>query len=464
MTLLGVFFIPATLACFLWKPAHLLPLLVIASVFEAGSVFNGAVGNFVYGVSPFYLVEICVAIRLLMWVWERGALLPPSKTPARTIAVLLLIFLSWSFASSFVMPRLFAGMPVISPRERVDLDIVLGNLAPLQWSLSNFGQAFYLTLNVGAALYALLVVQTWDQAEAMGKALRRAVLLVVAAGLLQYLLPLVGGSYPYSVFNNNPNRAVGSETLDEQIDDLTRISSTFAEPMNSGSFLAAAAAGLLAAYLRGQRGIRDLLLLLAVVFVLLQTTSTTGYVALLVMLCPLLVYFNPLAQRQFEQPSFFKGWTFVILSAVGAAGLGLALIPGLSAALVVVTVDKSEGMSFLSRVVADQQSFAMFTDTYGLGVGLGSNRPSSLVMTLLSTVGIVGTTLFAMVLFHVAKLFPGKRAPATLQMSFWAVAGLLVASLGVPDINRPALWALLIVAAAQLNVYPRVSAAQVMVP
>ena len=74
-------------------------------------------------------------------------------------------------------------------------------------------------------------------------------------------------------------------------------------------------------------------------------------------------------------------------------------------------------------------------------------------MTLLSTVGVVGTTLFALAIYRVVKLFPGRWAPHILQMSFWSLLGLLVASMGVPDINRPALWALFIVAAAQLNVY-----------
>jgi hypothetical protein len=426
---------------------------VVASVLEAVSVFNATIGSFGFGVSPFYLVEICVALRLFSHVWNGETLLPPLKTPARGIAVILCAFLAWSLVSAFVMPHVFAGMPVIAPRDRVDQDLVLGNLVPLQWTLSNFGQAVYLLLNTSAAIFALLVVQTGDHAQALGKALRWAVFIVVAVGLFQYFAPLAGWSYPYSVFNNNPNNAQGSEPLDQQIEGLTRISSTFAEPMNSGSFLAAVASGLLASYLRGERSMRRLLGLLATAVVLLATTSTTGYVSLVVMLCPLLIYFNPLAKRQARTwPSFFQGWTKVAMAALCSAGFAILFIPHLSSALVLVTVDKSEGMSFLSRVAADQESFALLKDTYGLGVGLGSNRPSSLIMTLLSTVGIVGSALFALAINRVVKLFPGRWAPSMLQMSFWSLAGLLVASMGVPDINRPVLWALLIVAAAQLNV------------
>jgi len=455
MTLLGAFFIPITLVCFLWRPQNLLPLLIVASVFEAGSVFNGAFGNFVFGVAPFYFVEICVAIRLLVWVWHRGELLPPKETPAGGIAMLLIAFLAWSFASAFVMPHLFAGMPVYLPRERADVDIVLGNLPPLQWSLSNLAQGIYLTLNIAAVLFALQFIQTRDHVEKLAKALRWAIFIAVAAGLLQQLAQMRGWSYPYPVFNNNPYNPSDIHPLDQEVGGFVRIISTFAEPMNSGSFLAAVASGLLASYLRGRRGAVRLFAFLAAVLALLETASTTGFLALILMLCLLLVYFNPLAKREFRlQPSFVRGWAVVILTAVCIAGAAILFVPSLSQAVFAMTVEKSETMSFASRVVADLDSFTLLKNTYGLGVGLGSSRPSSLIMALLSTVGIVGTTLFAMVLYKIIKMFPGRWAPSLLQMSFWSLIGLLVAqSIGVPDLNRPALWALLIMVVAQLNAY-----------
>lgn len=452
MTVLGSLFIPIALVCLLWRPHHLLPLLVISSVFEAGSVFNGEMGSFVFGVSPFCLVEICIVVRLVLHLWNGGKLLPPRKTAARGIAIVLLGFLAWSLLSAFIMPRIFAGTPVISPRERVDVDLVFGNLWPLRWSFSNLGQGIYLALSTSAALFAFLVVHSKEQAAGLAAAVRWSIVIAVAAGLLQCLAPWAGFSYPYAVFNNNPNNLLGFEPLDQQIDGLTRISSTFAEPMNSGSFLAGAATGLLAAYLRGARGIWALIGLLATVVVLLQTTSTTGYFSFAIMLVPLLICFNPLAGRSVpEWHSFLKGWSTIAVAALCVAGLVLVFVPKLSPAVAQVTVDKSEGMSFLSRVAADQESFGLFKDTYGLGVGLGSSRPSSLIMTLLSTVGIVGTGFFLWLIYRILRLFPGRRASSWQQLSFWSLMGLLVASMGVPDINRPALWALLIAVSAQLS-------------
>jgi len=456
MTLLGAIFIPITLACFFWKPHLLLPLLVVASVFEAGSVFNGAIGDFVFGIAPFYFVQLFVAARLFLCVWRRGTLLPAKDTPARTTAVLLLAFLAWSFASALIMPRLFAGMPVSLPRERGSgMDIVLGDLPALRWSLSNLAQGVFLTLNIAAVLLAFQAVQTKSQVEHMGKALRWAVFIVVALGLLQQLAQWTGWSYPYAVLNNNPYNPLDVHPLDHQIGSFMRISSTFAEPMNSGSFLAAAASGLFASYLRGRRGTGRLLALLAVVLVLFETASTTGYIALAVMLCLLLVHFNPFAKREFHvQPSFLRGWVVLALTSLSIAGAAVVAVPSLSRAVYAMTVEKSGDMSFVSRVLVDANAFALFANTYGLGVGLGSNRPSSLIATLLSTVGIIGTTLFLGTLYTMIRQFPGRWAPSVLQASFWSLMGMLVAqSIGIPDLNRPVLWALFIVAVAQLNAY-----------
>ncbi len=452
MTLLGAFFVPAALICLLFWSAGLLPLLIVASVFEAGSVFSGDIGGFVFGISPFYFVEICVALRLFWFVWDRGKFLPPTEAPTRSIAVLLLAFLAWSAVSSFLMPHLFAGTPVISPRDRQDVDIILFNLEPLRWTLSNLGAAGYLFLNVCAVLFAVLVTQTAEQAETLAKALRWAVGIVIIMGIVQQLAVVAGWRFPYEVLSNNPN--ADPDTLYEEFDGFVRINSTFSEPMNTGSFLAAAASGLLATYLHGRRG-RYLFGIVAAIAVLLFSTSTTGYLATALMFLVLLVYFRP--SRRAEPGGYrasYGSWITVTVTMLGAAGLSVLLVPSLSEAVLAMTVNKGQGTSFASRVLADQDTIRLLTSTYGLGVGLGSARPSSLVATLLSTVGIVGTVIAAIAMYKIIRSFPGRRAPSILQMSFWSLVGLLVAdSIAVPDVNRPTLWALLLVVVAQLNVY-----------
>lgn len=454
MTLLGAIFIPIALACLLLWPRYLLPLLIVASIFEAGSVYNAAFGSFVFGVSPFYFVELCIALRLVASVWQRGRLVPECGARTREIALVLLLFVAWSCFSAFVLPHLFAGTPVYSARERADMDILQGNLTPLVWSLSNFAQAAYSLLNAAAAFFALRAVTTTSDGERLAKSLRFAVFIVLVAGALQQLAIFAHWSYPYGVFNNNPNNPTGTEPLDQEFYGFVRTSSTFAEPMNSGSFLAAVTTGLFASYLRGRRSGRYLVFLLICGLVLLTTASSTGYLTFFIMAMFLLIYFHSFGRHKSAIPrSHIRTWGFVAVAGLCVA-VTCFLIPGLSQAFAAMTIDKVGGVSFATRVIADLNSLAILRSTYGLGVGLGSNRPSSLIIALLSTVGVIGTVLFARLVYLIVKLFPGRTAPSMLQMGFWSFIGLILAqAIAVPDINRPALWALFVVVLAELNVY-----------
>ena len=444
MTILGAVFTPIALLCFVWRPFYLLPLLVVTSLFEVGSVFNGALGAFEFGVAPFYMVGILIIVRFAMLVWEEGKLLPSEGDPTRGIAVLLVAFWAWSFVSAFVMPRVFAGIPVYSPREGLDIDF--NDLLPLQWTMSNMAQALYLTLEVAAVLYAFRVVKTTRRSNQLGTAFFCAMLIVVGAGLLQRLAP---SSYPYEVFNNNPSY---SEGFDQEIEGYHRISSTFVEPSAAGSYLSAIAIGLLASYLAGKRSFWRLLGLSLVIVVLLDTTATTGYVGFAVATALLLVYFNPFARKNASGHSTFKGWIAILVVLCIVAGIFI-LDPALFEAAGAATVEKVGGLSFIHRLLADVYAISLFKSTWGLGVGLGSNRPSSMIAALLSTVGVIGTGLFATALYRLCKLFPGRSGPTSVQMTFWALLGLLVAdAIAVPDVTRPALWALFMVAASQINV------------
>jgi len=419
---------------------------MVAMPFEAGSVFNGSIGDFEFGVPPYYFVEICILVRLAISISNKKTLLPPQSDPARGVATLLSAFCVWSVVSAFIMPHLFAGVMVQSPRRGSDL------FAPLQWNLSNLAQAMYLTLNVAAVLYALQTIRTQQGSEQLLKAFYWAVFIVVTVGLAQSFALAVNLEFPYEIFNNNPAYTHG---FDQEIEYVRRINSTFVEPSFAGSFLSAVAAGFLASFLSGRRGLLWFFAILGVVTVLLQTTATTGLAALAAMLCVLIVFFNPLKKRGKSGHSVAKTWLAIGLIFC-VLGLILYLNPDLLEAATAVTVQKLEGESFSSRLISDLFGLSVFVNTGTVGAGLGSSRSSSLVTTLLSTVGLVGTALFGAVLYKTVRMFPGRLAPASLHVSFWAFLGLLVAdTIAVPDLNRPAFWALMILLLAQLNLCPK---------
>lgn len=443
MNLIGAFFIPCALICLLFCPIYLLPLLIVSSVFEGSSVWNMKLGSFEFGILPFYLVQICVTLRLML-LSVKGRILPPAKDVSRRIVVPLVLFWLWSCTSAFLMPRVFAGTLVMSPRSGM-----IQAPAPLEWTFSNFAQAAYLTFNVCMVLYALAVIQTPRDRDRLLRALRWAVAIVVAVGFLQFFVTTIGGKFPYELINNNPGYAEGFE---EDIGNIHRYNSTFIEPSMAGSFLSAIAVGLFAAFLSGRREMRSLLTILAVLLMLFLTTSSTGFAALGIMSCILFVYFNPFrGRKQKKDKSFRRGWTYV-LAVLGVVGLVVVLFPGFSDAVITMTVDKMESFSFWARLASDIYSFVIVADTRGIGAGLGSNRSSGLFATLLSTVGVLGTALLAIILYRIVKLFPGRSSRPSLQLTFWALLTLLVASsVAIPDINRPTLWVLLLLVVTQLK-------------
>ena len=443
MTFLGVVFIPATLFCFLWQPFYLLPLLVISSIFEAGAVFNSDLGNFNFGIPPFYFVEVFIFLRLVMLVFSSEKIFPRKDARLRAIVVLLCIFWAWSFISAFVMPRAFAGIQVTAPRSDAE------EFVPLEWSLSNLAQAGYLTLNCCTLMYAIHVVRSRKQTEQLMKAFYWAIFIVVFVGFAQFFADRLGLDFPYELFNNN----VGyGQATGQVVSEVHRINSTFMEPSMAGSYLATAFCGLAAGLLSKKLELLSVLACLFVLVALLLTASSTGLASLAIGVVMLALYFNPFRSRDPHKSSVSFWVGLAILSIVGYFVLANT---DLGDAIVAMTIAKTETYSFWSRVAKELQALLICANTYGLGVGLGSNRSSGLLPTMLSTVGIVGTSLFAMVLYRIAKLFSGTSKSKSLQITFWALLTMIISEIvAVPDLNRPTMWCLLFIVLSQLNTSP----------
>jgi len=92
--------------------------------------------------------------------------------------------------------------------------------------------------------------------------------------------------------------------------------------------------------------------------------------------------------------------------------------------------------------------------TNWIGAGLGSNRPSSLITSILSTVGLTGLIVFLVLLFQIAR-----NTKDRCRWLGWGLLGVfLTMCFGVPDITQPLLWAVLAMmvycAAAQEAQFP----------
>jgi hypothetical protein len=105
-----------------------------------------------------------------------------------------------------------------------------------------------------------------------------------------------------------------------------------------------------------------------------------------------------------------------------------------------VVNDKVGTSSYNERSGANTESYEIFLDTFGFGVGLGGSRASSFFAGLLSTTGIVGILLFAAA---IAALIRRSASRVEYRPVVWALVALLINKVvSGPDLSDPSgvLW------------------------
>jgi hypothetical protein len=179
------------------------------------------------------------------------------------------------------------------------------------------------------------------------------------------------------------------------------------------------------------------LLALAIVAMLLST-STTGILTLVVGL-PLILVFA--AAKADSRALGRLGKTAGMLVLIGAVAVSPAFImkPELFDAVSSVidsTLTKSDSDSFSMRTATDAAALDTFGATYGLGVGWGSFRSSSLVPGLVANAGIFGITAVLWLALRTTQLARRRKAggqthPGQLVLDGFAAAlcGQLTAAL-----------------------------------
>ena len=447
MTIIGAIFVPVAISIFLFAPFYLVPLLILSSVFEMSCVYAGAIGKYEFGLTASYFVEILILIRLLLLGVRDNATSKVKARSSRSVLIALLVFAGWCVASSFLMPLLFAGMPVYAPRD--SLEVSFSDLAALHWNMGNLAQAIFLSLHVSAVIYAVYTVRSWRNVKTVERAFLISVYIVLAAFFVQLVFP---EAYPYKLLNNSPTYYLAD--LDyQEIGGFQRIAATFGEPSSAGVFLSGVAVGLIASCMAGRRHVWDFFLIALTMFALVYTTSTVGYAAFIVAFCALTVSY--LVLNKARRGNVFKQYAMLIVTVSAAVAILLTNVV-LFQTVSSVTVGKTETVSFAHRLLADLYAVILVKDTFGLGVGLGSSRSSSLLLTMLSTVGVVGVALAVWFLARLKEL-PRCRITSvrpTMQLSYWALVGAIIACcIGFPDLTRPSLWSLIVVIGVQFASY-----------
>lgn len=363
-------------------------------------------------VPTFYAVALGCLIGIFLRTLQRARWAPGASMPIvpglRPLGLLVVV----GVLVTMIAPLLFDGLPVLSP-SGADARLVAGVLTK-----SNVAQIMYLVLSI--SVVAFLARSRWAGPELIGAAAISATVLSFWAWA-----GTSGFPYPAGIFDNSPAFAF-QETLPG---GLPRVRGIFSEPagLAGSSLITISYAVARFRFVAGARRIGLALVIAMAAFLGSISTSATFFVAgaalaivaVLAGTLPFLLRRGPLRRS-----------TIAVLC--GAAVAALWVLPLVAALLQGVVEEKVPSSSFSDRTGADTYSLQLVSDTLGLGTGLGSNRASSFVASLLSTVGVVGALLFVV---GVGMLVRSTLDLPEVRPVVWAlVALLLTKTISGPDL------------------------------
>jgi hypothetical protein len=421
-TIIGVIFFLFGAYFFLWQEGGLLGLLIISSIFQASSGINIAER----GIQPYYIIAAFIIARALI---NRALGIRFEKSTPQSNW--LLIFGVIAVASAFVLPVVFAGIPVYDPKIGIDDGLLIH--PPLSLGLNNLAQAGFLIWHLVTA-YALLAINL--SAKKTRKLYIIAFYLLVSFIFAQSLCQVVGIKFPDSLIRNNPGYAIADLTF---ASNATRIPGTFTEPSFAGAFLVFYCVGFIAEYFAGKgSSLRVVISLLACGLV-----ASSGSLAVLPLcILALLICYSPFRFPWYINVRQTKKLTWILFLIAVPIAIALIGSSNYRNTLMTVTVSKGDTGSFINRTASDLYALGLLLQTHFIGVGLGSNRASSLITSLLSNIGVVGFMAFG---FFYFRLFANlSKQNAWLK---WAAFALIMnMCIDVPDVTFPTLWIAIFIA------------------
>ena len=228
----GIILLPITLGIFCFS-SYMAEWAIFTAVLQGAALVNLG-GGFAVGLSPYFFVTALVALRLVPQLLT-GRIRFFTDEPVRSHVHVLVMFILWCAVSAFVLPMLFQGLPVDSPRSGVDSSYY--TQLPLRWSFSNAGQAGYMILNFMLVLRLLQLSANQKRLERLINAFSWSGMFAAGVGVYQILCNRFGLPFPSWLFNSNqawaelPNQLISG--------GFSRISATFVEPSAAAAFLAA---------------------------------------------------------------------------------------------------------------------------------------------------------------------------------------------------------------------------------
>jgi hypothetical protein len=399
ITVLGLVLIPLSL---LWvsNPVRLLQLSLFASIFAAAAalIFGG------FGLQP-GMVPGLLFIAYIFLQYAMGMRYPGEGAAIRA-AFPLLLLLFYALMSAWLLPRIFAGSVFVEPQKWDPLGF--DPLTPLQPSFGNVTQALYLMINI---IFMVAVAIFLTRAAIPYESIIASYLLggYVVVGLTFWQLGnrAAGIPFPDELLQSNPGWAIVTQV----IGTVPRLQGPFSEPAALAGYMAGVALCCLWLSVRGYRIMRPNLLLGLAIATTLLSTSTTGILTIVVGL-PFTLALASVGGVPGALGRIGKTVGLLMLSGLLVVVPILVLKPSLIDSVSTVvesTLSKGESDSYKDRSASDAHAIATLGPTFGLGVGWGSARSSSLIPGILANGGIFGAVMVLWFVIRVMRLSARAR-------------------------------------------------------
>jgi hypothetical protein len=431
MTSTGIVFILASIFGAI-KYRYLVLILLISSLFQAAAIVN--IGT--RGIPVFSFIEIIfIVVSILKVLYtDKGIVVLDKKQ--RTVYIILISLFVWGVLSALVFPTtFFSGMPVFVPRLGIDAQYGDGNQGILNFTTSNIAQVIYLFLNILTFIFLSKYIK--NSKDDIVKKLLIPVLLIAIFFAFYSILSTISSKIPFieNFLYNNISYSIGNN---QRSILFKRINGSFLEPSQAGAFFASFGAALFFY----KNNIKILILFSITFIILLLTTATTGYISFILSIS--LIFFLKFMNMLFTKKYYISYFPLKIILLL-IIFVGIVLIYERDMVLTIlnfVLLHKDHSDSFLHRTFADLFGLEIFIKTYGLGCGLGSSRSSSIISTLLSTIGLPGFLMIVAVVGILLKnaikyIFTDKEILFTFILFTTILISMILSN---PDISNSFFW------------------------
>ena len=378
---------------------HALVFLMVAALFSGSAVFHlPALGG--SSIPPVQFALLFVFLRLLM----PGSGMLPDVVRAIRANRWFAAFVLYGAISAYILPRMFAGTISVTPM-RAPLTGNLFSTSPLMPTAQNFTTATYLLGALMVVIAVWSIMRRPNSARVMVGTLAAMAWFHAVTGVAGALLRGTGAEVVFDVF-----RTANYVQMNDAVGGFARIRGVLPEASayaSTGFALFVANAEL---WYRSVRPSITGKAALVMGLVLVFSTSSTAYVGLA-------VYGLVFVGRTLALPhvaDFGKARTAVaaLAAAVFLTAILFLVSPELIRSLVDVikrmTIEKSSSDSSLQRMFWAMQGWEAFRHSWGLGIGAGSFRSSSILLAILGSMGVIGVVTLAMYLWGLFQ--PGRRS------------------------------------------------------